>query len=112
MASRRGFLQLTDNMHQCSAPLKLPRDSSEEQVACGHHSVTLGDLFIQRALGRGCLEAFEHQRVSHRCIQLNDFKQVIGLLVFCFLHLKYVADDICPVGKQRTVWIVHDYINT
>jgi hypothetical protein len=43
-ASRRGFLQLADKMHQCFVPLKLPRDSSEEQVACGHHTVTLKDF--------------------------------------------------------------------
>ena len=46
------------------------------------------------------MRAFEDQAQSPRCIQGNDFKQVICLLVLCFLYLEFVADGIWPVIKQ------------
>lgn len=108
MASRRGFLQLADKILQCFAIPRLSRDSVEQEptvrVGCGSGAevVTLwpsGICLSREHLG-WCVKAFEDQAQSPRCIRGNDFKQVICLLVLCFLCLDYVADGIWPVIKQ------------
>lgn len=108
MASRRGFLQLADKILQCFAIPRLSRDSAEQEptvrVGCGSGAevVTLwpsGICLSREHLG-WCVKAFEDQAQSPRCIRGNDFKQVICLLVLCFLCLDYVADGIWPVIKQ------------